>query len=336
MGYKMNMGLWSSVFAVPSKIVDENLKLAGEDALKVILYLLRHSDKLFSESELMNATGIKSAERLCDALNFWSERNLINIEDENIFPQANDEIKAIEKQVEQAEIKINNQINASVSKVELSRPPRYSPQEISRKVKESNRSQQVFLLAEKLYGRPLKHSEQQILMEIIEYASLPCDVTMMLLEFCHSIGKTSLHYIHKTAISWAEEEINTIELADARIKDIRNELDVYSELRREMEYNSAFSKKQKEYISTWTKKLNFSVKMILAAYQITLDNAGKLSFNYMNKVLENWYSKGYTTVEQVQAESEKRKAEKQEENDSSFNVDELEMLALDKYRRSDD
>jgi len=35
MGYKMNMGLWSSVFAVPSKIVDENLKLAGEDALKV-------------------------------------------------------------------------------------------------------------------------------------------------------------------------------------------------------------------------------------------------------------------------------------------------------------
>ena len=76
--------------------------------------------------------------------------------------------------------------------------------------------------------------------------------------------------------------------------------------------------------------------MILAAYQITLDNAGKLSFNYMNKVLENWYSKGYTTVEQVQAESEKRKAEKQQENDSSFNVDELEMLALDKYRRSDD
>ena len=339
MGFKMNMGLWNSVFAVPAKLVDENLKLANETSLKVILYLLRHSDKLFSENELMVATGIKSTSALREAVEFWQERQVISICDEEIVPQSTQSSKGnddfcqkVEQSIDTAQLKIN----ASVNKVELSRPPRYSPQEISRKIKNSDRSNQVFVLAEKLYSRPLKHSEQQILMEIIEYAALPVDVTMMLLEFCHSIGKTSLHYIHKTAITWAEEEINTIELADSRIKELRAFTYVESKIKREMEYNSVFSKKQKEYISTWTSKLNFSVEMVLLAYQITLDSAGKLSFQYMNKILETWYAKGFTKPEQVENEKQKNKDEKQLENTSSFDVDEVEASILDRYRSADD
>lgn len=335
MGFKMNLGLWSSIFAVPTRLVDENLKLADEASLKVILFLLRHSDKLFSENELMKSTGIKSESKIKEALEFWRGRQLISVVDDEISPQKcenSDYIKKINQQVDEAEVVVNSQIKSAVKKVELSRPPRYSPQEIALKIKECNRSEQVFSLAEKLYSRPLKHSEQQVLMEIIEYAELPVDVTMMLLEFCHSIGKTSFHYIHKTAISWAEEDISTIELADSRIKEIRSQTDIFAILRREMEFNSTFSKKQKELILKWTNEFNFSVEMIMIAYQITLDNTGKLAFQYMNKILENWYTKGFTTPEQVENERQAMAQEKKQSTDSSFDLDDVEAKTLEKYR----
>lgn len=335
MGFKMNLGLWNSVFAVPTRLVDENLKLADEASLKVILFLLRHSDKLFSENELIKSTGIKSESKLKEALEFWQDRQLISVVEDEISPQKNensDYIKKIENQVDEAEIVVNQQIKSAVNKVELSRPPRYSPQEIALKIKENNRSGQVFSLAEKLYSRPLKHSEQQILMEIIEYAELPIDVTMMLLEFCHSIGKTSFHYVHKTAISWAEEDINTVELADSRIKETRLQSDIFAKLRREMEFSSTFSKKQKDLILKWTGEMNFSVEMIMIAYQITLDNTGKLAFQYMNKILENWYSKGFTTPEQVENERLTMAQEKKQISESSFDLDDVEAKSLEKYR----
>ena len=44
MSIKINLGAWSSVFAVPSKIVDEGLKFSDGVKLKVLLYVLRNSD----------------------------------------------------------------------------------------------------------------------------------------------------------------------------------------------------------------------------------------------------------------------------------------------------
>lgn len=35
MNYKMNLGAWNSIFAVPCSVVDEHIKLAGAAQLKV-------------------------------------------------------------------------------------------------------------------------------------------------------------------------------------------------------------------------------------------------------------------------------------------------------------
>ena len=40
MSIKINLGVWNSVFAVPSKIVDEGLKFSDGVKLKVLLYVL--------------------------------------------------------------------------------------------------------------------------------------------------------------------------------------------------------------------------------------------------------------------------------------------------------
>ncbi len=43
MAYAVENGMWRSVFAVPTELVDAQLKLCGEAPLKVFLALLRYN-----------------------------------------------------------------------------------------------------------------------------------------------------------------------------------------------------------------------------------------------------------------------------------------------------
>ena len=52
MEYKLDLGAWNSVFAVPCNIVDEHLRLAGAAQLKVILWVLRHAGEAFSVEDI--------------------------------------------------------------------------------------------------------------------------------------------------------------------------------------------------------------------------------------------------------------------------------------------
>ena len=42
MEYRLDVGMWNQVFAVPCALVDQHLKLAGKEQLQVILWLLRY------------------------------------------------------------------------------------------------------------------------------------------------------------------------------------------------------------------------------------------------------------------------------------------------------
>ena len=52
MGYALQLGAWSSVFAVPGALVDQYIKAADGDQLKVILWLLRNNGRSYSAEEI--------------------------------------------------------------------------------------------------------------------------------------------------------------------------------------------------------------------------------------------------------------------------------------------
>ena len=55
--YTVSMGIWDSVFAVPSDVVDRHMKLAGAAQLKTLLYLLRHGGEPITLDALAFAIG---------------------------------------------------------------------------------------------------------------------------------------------------------------------------------------------------------------------------------------------------------------------------------------
>lgn len=48
MGYKLELGAWSAVFAVPNALVRSIYKEADGDQLKVMLWLLRHNGRPYA------------------------------------------------------------------------------------------------------------------------------------------------------------------------------------------------------------------------------------------------------------------------------------------------
>ena len=58
MEYTLQMGLWNSVFAVPTALVDRYLKLAGKEQLQVLLWMLRHPGEAVSTEELSAELGL--------------------------------------------------------------------------------------------------------------------------------------------------------------------------------------------------------------------------------------------------------------------------------------
>lgn len=71
MEFKVNSGVWGTMFGVPAIVADNFLKLASAEQIKVLLYVLRHSGNMCSDEEIAVNTGTTPAQ-VVDAMLFWA------------------------------------------------------------------------------------------------------------------------------------------------------------------------------------------------------------------------------------------------------------------------
>ena len=186
----------------------------------------------------------------------------------------------------------------------------------------------LFDTYERLAGRPPKYSEQRTLMVLVEEIGLPCEVTMMLVEYCFKIDKATPAYMKTVAMDWCENGINDIPKAEERIRLLRSRFDAENRLRRRLGMTSAFSSKQKQFISEWA-DMGISDELIDEAYDLMLTNTGKMSFPYMDKILRKWHSEGITDPSQLEKQ---KKKESPVPKTTSYDLSEIEQQSLELYK----
>ena len=283
MKYSLNAGEWNSVFAVPSSVVDKYIKIAGGNSLKLLLYLLRHGGESFSEKELKDALGFRMEGELEDAAHFWVQRGIVRFEgtsDMALSPAAPVSGETLPEPAEQLTL-------SEALPEKAARPAKrvgegslfYTSGDINLIINRDSNTKAFFKNA------------------------------LTLLDHCFRIKKTSIAYIQKCAESWSEDEINTLDLAEERIRLITRRGGIEDRLKAAMEIKSAFAPKQKEFIHTWSEEWGFGEEMIMLAYDITINSTGKLSFPYMNKILESWRAEGISTAEGVRRKQEEYKTQ---------------------------
>ncbi len=318
MKYSLNAGEWNSVFAVPSSVVDKYIKIAGANSLKLLLYLLRHGGESFSEKELKDALGFRLEGELEDAAHFWVQRGIVRFEgtsDMALSPAAPVSGETLPEPAEQLTL-------SEALPEKAARPAKrvgegslfYTSGDINRIINRDSNTKAYFKNAESIYGRAMNQKELQSTASLIDYYGLPIPVALTLLDHCFRIKKTSIAYIQKCAESWSEDEINTLDLAEERIRLITRRGGIEDRLKAAMEIKSAFAPKQKEFIHTWSEEWGFGEEMIMLAYDITINSTGKLSFPYMNKILESWRAEGISTAEGVRRKQEEYKTKNPRKN----------------------
>lgn len=299
MNYSLNAGEWNSVFAVPASVVDKYIKIAGENSLKLLLYLLRHGGKAFSEDKLRDDLGFRETGELEDAALFWIQRGIIRYENDG----ENRELFSDKDEAEQLTISeaLPESAPQKVVKKEKIKPAAVSSGEIAERIKSDSEIQMLFSEAEKLYAHPLKSRESNILIALTDHYGLNVGAALMLLQYCFKIGKTSPDYILSCAQNWADEGIDTVDAANEKILALEKNNGVCERLREAMELKSKLTAKMKEFIRVWTEEWHFSEDMIMLCYEKTVNAKQEFKFEYANKILENWKNAGIYTKEAVEA-----------------------------------
>ncbi len=319
--YELGAGIWGSVFAVPTDIVDRYLKFAGSASLKVLLWLLRNNSQKsnISAQDIASALHMNTVD-VKDAMEFWYEMGVVkktmsNPEKtvpETIPPKPTivqqplsaDTLATAQPNISQTNTEpltektetINNGNNTNSSSKSVTKVMPTTAEIVNRKQIDKNFSD-LLDEAEKMLARPLTHSDASILLLMHDYDGLPYEVIKMILFFANEQKKMKMRYIETLGHDWGTEEIYTIEQAEEKITNILNSYKEWKRIAPFFGLNAAgeVSDIQAEYADCWVKQWGYSDDMLRAAYETCISSKGIFHLKYLHGILRKWHNEGIMT-----------------------------------------
>lgn len=182
--------------------------------------------------------------------------------------------------------------------------PAYSQAEIDAVAASNKQVSGLFYQAETILDKVLTASDMELLFSFNDWLGLPVEVIMMLLSYASKKGKTTKHYLETVAIDWAEKGIDTYEAAEEYVSRLEAADNAENEIRAILGiYNRALTSTERKYIKKWA-ACGISMELVTLAYDRTVENTGKLSCGYMDKILESWAESGLVSADDVKAADE--------------------------------
>lgn len=181
---------------IPSSFIDNYLADANGEFVKVYLMLLRMKDEAKSLSDIADALSCteKDIER---AIAYWVDKGVFSM-------QEGDSQGGISK----GKCSISESGGASNE----------SKKTVS-KTLVSEDFKMLQFVAEQYLGKPLKKSDINTLLWLIDDAGFDAELIEFLIEYCASLDKKSFNYIKAVAVNWIKEGIKDVNAAKKQIEE---------------------------------------------------------------------------------------------------------------------
>lgn len=327
MSYKLNLGAWGSVFAVPTALVDSHLKLATESQLKVLLYILRNSEKENTAESISKAVFVHPDE-VKNAVEFWIERKVIaSFSDELSVPQTEKTAVADTTPVQQVVVKQKPRT--------ISRAQRPDPIFVAQRLTQDTALSQLMDEAQIALSKPLSSGDTATLVMLHDTDGLPCEVLALLINYCVAIGKGNMRAIERMGINWASEGIFTLADAEAKIMKMSQSNNAWERVSKVFGLKNVGSptKTQLELSDCWVNEWKFSDDMLREAYERCVNLKGEFNIKYINGILSKWFSSSIFNLDDLathdaQAPKKNKKQEKEEVRDASYDIATFESKSL--------
>lgn len=326
MQYRLDGGIWGSVFAVPTAVVDEHLRLAGSVQLKALLWVLRQGGRTFEDAALGKALGVSQADAR-DALSYWKETGVLCLQ---AAPEAAGEAppKPLPGTPADCPPAVEKAPAAPKPKL-LPRTERPDPVFVSKRMEESEEIHCLMEDAEQILGRLLSPGDMGVLLMLHDSYGLPVDVILMLLQYAAGKGKGNMRYIEKVALNWADEGITTHVQAEEKLQALTDSRRAWDTVQKAFGLPTRSpSSREEGYATAWVLEWKFTPEMLKLAYDRCVDATGKFTAGYLNKILERWHREGIATPQQAGDERQKKARARQEADKPSYDLDAYERQSL--------
>lgn len=293
--------------SVSNVFIDEYMSGANGEFVKIYLYLLRQlnsADAGFSLSEI--ADKFEHTEKdVKRALCYWERMQLLHLDYDSGENLVGIRLKdAISKAGSAASA------NTAVSSEDDSTPAKkaYSADDIKQFTEQEAVMELVFI-AEQYLGRTLTATDLNAIFYFYDELNLSIELIEYLIEYCVSNRHTSIRYIEKVALAWAESGYQTVEQAKQANGQYNQ---TYSSVMKAMGISGrSLVSAETAYIDKWKNDLGFSVELIQKACEKTIQAIHEPSFEYADRILNNWKLNNISSLEDVaKADSDHQKRKK--------------------------
>ncbi len=176
----------------------------------------------------------------------------------------------------------------------------YSPTEISQHTSTDEQLRLLYEVAQNTLGKILSTADMQTLFWIYDYLGLSAEVIILIMNYAIREKKSTMRYIEKVAMNWAEVGIDTTEKAEELLTKLDKKRTYEHHIKSLLGINSReLTPSEKLIVGEWESTLKPNDELLISAFEINIERTGKLSIKYINGILKSWAEKGITTLAQV-------------------------------------
>lgn len=293
----------NQVICIPCEFVDYCMKEANPTFIAVYIYGYR---QCFSEHPKSTVAEVAAALSLLEsdvvkAWKYWESRGVVTL-------TYNSESDPADFSVQFADLSgLAPEKAAEDIPDKKETRPAYKMSEIAARQSEDRALKEMYEHAHILLDRPLSQNDTMTLYGFYDWLGLPVEVILMIIEHCVSLGKKSMRYMESVALNWYDMGICTPEKASAHLAAIEKTSKTRRRFKKLLNISRDLSDSEYRCLAEWSENMGFSDDMIKLAYEKTVMNTGKASFQYMNAIIKNWYESGIKTPDEVSREAKSEK-----------------------------
>ena len=214
-----------------------------------------------------------------------------------------------------------------------------SQQEISKLALSNPKIALLLQQSQESFGRPLSPSETSTIVYFVDYYGIEPEIILMIIEGCKILGKLNANYIEKVIATCIDKEITSHDDVDRFINHLISAKNNENIVKSAFGITRALSEKQKQFVSLWFNELGYGIDIIKMAYDKAIDIKNTSSFDYINKILQNWYNDGVKTKEDIAKLKPPQNKDKynkdSNQKETSYNINEYYKFVEQSYTKND-
>ena len=157
---------------------------------------------------------------------------------------------------------------------------------------------ELFFIIETYLKHTLSSTYTNMVLYWLDELHFSTDLVEYLVEYCITKGHSSLRYMNKVALGWADAGIKTVDQAK---DDAAAHSQIYYSVMKALGITGRnLVDSEVSLINKWVGEYGFDIELVKAACSKTISAIQKPSFEYTDSILANWRKKDVHTLKDVE------------------------------------